>query len=95
MRIRIRFGGASKRRGPSRAARRTASVTAALLTPAAVMALALACWGFAAQMNWTGGFAISTGLFSHWPVWLATAAALQLGSRILYRYSRKGAAPAQ
>ncbi len=93
--IRIRFGGASKRGGPSRAARRAALVAAALLTPAAVMALALACWGFAAQMNWTGAFAITVGLFSHWPVWLVGAIALQIISRILYRYSRKGAAAAQ
>jgi hypothetical protein len=87
--IRIRFGGASKAGGAGRGARRAALVASMLLTPASVMALALGCWGVAAELNWTGSFAISAGLFSHWQVWMATAVLLEIGSRILYRYARK------
>lgn len=61
---------------------------AALLTPAAAMAAALAAWGIAAGMNIAGSFAISRGFFSHWQVWLGGAIALQLCSHRLNRYAR-------
>jgi hypothetical protein len=35
-------------------------------------------------------FAISTGLFSHWQVWLGAAAALQLCAQLLNRYAKRG-----
>jgi hypothetical protein len=60
------------------------------LTPAAVMAAVLAMWRIAADMNWTSRFAISTGFFSHWQVWLAAAVLLQLCSRILNHYGKGG-----
>jgi len=92
--IRIRFG-----KGPTigreRPGNRRAALTlAALMTPAAVMALVLGCWRIAADLNWTSSFAISSGLFSHWQVWLAAAAVLQLIARILNRYARDGNAAA-
>ncbi|MGA2134056.1 MAG: hypothetical protein ABSH50_17320 [Bryobacteraceae bacterium] len=68
--------------------RRVALAFAAILTPAAVMAAALAFWGLAAGPNWTSNFAIRTGLLSHWQVWLAFAALLQTGSYLLNRYGR-------
>jgi hypothetical protein len=63
---------------------------AALLTPAAAMAAVLALWRIAADLNWANSFAIPSGLFSHWQVWLGAAAALQLCSRILNRYGKAG-----
>jgi hypothetical protein len=91
--IRIRFKG--PRVGARRRIdRRAALMMSALLTPAAAMALALACWRVAADLNWTSSFAISSGLFSHWQAWLGTAVLLQLLSRILSRYARDGNAPA-
>ena len=57
-----------------------------LLTPAALIAAALACWRIAADFNWASSFAISSGLFSHWQVWLAGAVLLQLCAHMLYRY---------
>jgi uncharacterized membrane protein len=92
--IRIRFG-----RGPRigvrrRKKRRAALVLSVLLTPVAAMALALALWGVAADLNWTSSFAISSGLFSHWQSWLGAAALLQLAARMLNRYARNGDAPA-
>jgi hypothetical protein len=86
--VRIRFGGAPRRGEGRRGARLAAS---ALLTPAAVMALTLGCWGLAAERNWTGRFAISSGVFSHWEVWLAGAAVLEICARLLHRYARKRA----
>ncbi len=70
--------------------REMASVIAALLTPAAAMALALGCWRLASDLNWTGEFAISRGLFSHWQVWIALAGILQTCASILNRYGRGG-----
>jgi hypothetical protein len=64
-----------------------------LLTPAAVIAGALGSWAFAASLNWTGGFAFSSGLLSHWQVWIGGAALLEFSSRLLYRYSRKNSSP--
>jgi len=81
MRIRIRFT-----RG--RPGRHFALATAVLLTAAAVIAVALALWRIAADLNWASSFAIPSGLFSHWQVWLAGAVLLQLCSRVLTRYGR-------
>ena len=50
----------------------------------------LAFWRIAADLNWTSSFAISSGLFSHWQVWLAAAVALQLCARALNRYGKSG-----
>jgi len=86
--VRIRLG-----KGPKRGARRAqdsrlAQGVAALLTPAALMAAALGVWGIAADFQWTGSFAISSGLFSHWQVWLGGAALLQLCAFVLNRYGK-------
>ena len=86
--VRIRF-----RRGPRPAQRRRkhrqiALLFAALLSPVALMASALGAWRIAADLKWTNRFAIPTGIFSHWQVWLGGAILLQLCSRVLNRYGR-------
>jgi hypothetical protein len=89
--VRIRFG-----KGPTLGSRRaergkrTALAAAALLSPAALVASVLALWRIAADLRFTNSFAIPTGLFSHWQVWLAAAIVLQLCSRMLNRYGRGG-----
>lgn len=50
---------------------------AALMTPASLMAFVLAVWAVAAEMDAASSFAISSGLFSHWQVWMVTALGLQ------------------
>ncbi len=70
--------------------RRVAGPAGALLTPAAVLALALGCWRLAADLNFTGQFVISGGLFSHWQVWIGLAALLQICASRLSRYGRGG-----
>jgi hypothetical protein len=89
--VRIRFG-KGPRLGSRRAERgkRSALVAAALLSPAALVASMLAVWRIAADLEVTNSFAIATGLFSHWQVWLAAAVVLQLCSRVLNRYGRNG-----
>jgi hypothetical protein len=61
-----------------------------MLTPTAAMASALALWRVAADLNWASSFAIPTGPFSHWQFWLGAAVALQICSRLLNRYGRRG-----
>ena len=92
--VRIKFGkGAvvSKVKGKNR---RVAMALAALLDPAAVMALALALWAIAAERKWVGAFAISSGPFSYWETWLAAATALELCAVALNRYGKSGGAAA-
>jgi hypothetical protein len=64
------------------------------LTPAAVLFSALGAWRIAADLHWANRFAIPSGLFSHWQVWLGGAALLQVCSRALNRYGRGGDATA-
>lgn len=85
VRIRFRKGRALGKR-PAKPNRRLALAAAGLLTPAALIASVLAVWRIAADLNVAGSFAIPTGLFSHWQVWLAAAILLQLCSRVLNRY---------
>lgn len=71
-------------------ARQTALIVASLLTPLALMAWTLGMWRIAADMKWTGAFAITHGLFSHWQVWFALAIAVQFGGFLLHRYAGSG-----
>ena len=52
------------------------------------MACVLAFWRLAADLNATGQFPISDGLFSHWQIWLASATVLQFSALLLNRYGK-------
>lgn len=69
--------------------RQLALATSFLLTPGAVVCTVLGCWRMGADLNLTGEFAISTGFFSHWQVWLALGAGLQTASVLLNRYANR------
>jgi hypothetical protein len=86
--VRIRVGKGAKVGVGQRRNQRLAFVAAALLSPAALVGLAVAVWSLTADMNITRRFAISTGFFSHWQSWLAMAVAVQLCARMLNKYSR-------
>jgi hypothetical protein len=90
MKVRIRFGRGSKVARKGRKQHKFALGLAAMLTPAAVLAAVLALWRLAADMNWTGSFAIASGFFSHWQVWLGAAMLLQLCAHLLNRYAKSG-----
>ena len=88
--VRIRFGHGPKVERKRHKNKRVALAFAALLTPASLMASALGMWRIAADLKWAGDFAITTGFFSHWQVWLGAAIALQLCARALNRYGKSG-----
>ena len=88
MLVRIRFV-----KGPRLAHRRgknrhVAAAVAAMLTPAGVISFFLAVWRIAADLSWANSFAIPSGLFSHWQVWLGAAVVLQGCAHLLNRYGR-------
>lgn len=92
--VRIRLGKRPKPAIKRAQNRRVALAISALLTPAALAALVLAIWRIGADLNLTSSFAIASGLFSHWQVWMGAAALLQLCASALNRYGRGDAGPA-
>ena len=87
--VRIRLNYGSVLRKTAAANRQAALIMSSLMTPLALMAGALGCWRIAADLKWTGEFAISRGLFSHWQVWIALAIAVQFGAFLLHRYASR------
>ena len=63
-------------------------ILASLMAPVTVVAYVMAFWRFAADMNWTGEFFVSSGLLSKWQVWLAVAAAMHAASHNVNRPSK-------
>jgi hypothetical protein len=84
--VRIRFRSGPAIRQKPRKNQHLALGLASLLTPAAVMACVLAFWRLTADFNATGQFPITSGLFSHWQVWLGSAALVQFCAITLNRY---------
>jgi hypothetical protein len=75
IRIRIKVGGIRSRIEPQGV---LVSRLRRWLKPASALALVMALWRLAYDLEWTSRFAISDGLFSHWQVWMALALALQV-----------------
>lgn len=88
--VRIRFGRGNKVGKKRHKNRRMALTAAALLTPAAFLMGVVALWRLTADLGFSAGFAISSGIFSHWQVWMAMAVLLQLCARLLNRYAKSG-----
>lgn len=86
--VRIRLSSETRVRQKRRKNQHVALATAALLTPAAVMACVLACWRLGADLNATGQFPIPSGIFSHWQIWLTLAASLQFCATALNKYGK-------
>jgi hypothetical protein len=87
--VRIRFGRGLQVQRRSGKNRKAALALSSLLTPAAVMASALGIWRLAADLKVAGAFGISTGVFSHWQVWIASAIVLQRCAWALNRYGQR------
>jgi hypothetical protein len=83
VRIRLRFGQEAAAGNLSRQSLVVAA--ASLMTPLSLMAWALGIWRLAAGMKWTGEFAITEGIFSHWQVWFAVAILVQFAAFLLSR----------
>ena len=86
--VRIRFGKGLKVGKQRRKNRRVALAIAAMLTPAAFLVGVIGVWRLSADLGFASGFAISSGIFSHWQAWLATAALLEICARLLNRYAK-------
>jgi hypothetical protein len=86
--VRIRFSKGPKVAEKRRKNRRVALATAGLLTPAAFLVGVVGVWRLTADLGFTAGFAISSGIFSHWQVWLASAVLLEVFARLLNRYGK-------
>lgn len=86
--VRIRFG-----RGTT-VARRTARVSRAALVLSTFATLgAISCgtfgiWRLGHDLGWAGDFVFTSGLLSHWQVWLLAAGVLQYGAWQLARFGR-------
>ncbi len=87
VRIQLRTGPPVQRKAGKN--RHLALAGGALLIPAALMAYVLGFWRLASDMGVAGEFGI-TGVFSHWQVWMAVAAALHLIASVLNKYGRGG-----
>jgi len=87
--VRIRFGRGLQVHRKSGKNRRAALALSSLLTPFAVMASALGIWRLAADLKVAGAFGISTGVFSHWQVWIVCAIVLQRCAWALNRYGHR------
>ena len=86
--VRIRLGAGRKLQKRPHANQHIALAFAALITPGAVMTLALALWRLAADLRLTAKFPIADGIFSHWQVWLVAGLALQSCAVLLNRYGK-------
>ena len=59
---------------------------ASLFAPSALLAFTICFWSFAAELGLVGDFYVRAGIFSHWQIWLITAAVLLAGARSLSSY---------
>jgi hypothetical protein len=64
------------------------SILAVLLTPAAVVAVALGFWRLGADPGWTNHFLITTGLFSHCQAWFALAVGAQTTAHFVKHWQK-------
>jgi hypothetical protein len=86
--VRVRF-----RRGPlvsrhSRKNRRLAMLGASALTMVSISCGSLGLWRMGSDLDWAGPFVYSSGLLSHWQVWIGAACLSQYGSFRLAQYAR-------
>ncbi len=76
--VRIRFGIGSRVRRTGTKNQRLALAFASLLVPVVLGAWVLAFWRLGSDLRLVEDFAITAGLFSHWQVWIAIAAGLNV-----------------
>ena len=69
--------------------RQLPNIVIALLTPAALVALAMGLWRVSADLDWAGAFPIAGGFFSHWQVWIALSGALKMLSSALLAWDAR------
>jgi hypothetical protein len=90
MKVRIQLGGGRpvlRVKGKNRGA---ALAFAALLAPAVLSTYVLGIWRLSTDAGFSGDFEIKEGMFSHWQVWIALGAALNILAVMLNRYGHGG-----
>jgi hypothetical protein len=87
---RIRLKGGRRVQKTTGKRQKVALAVAALLVPVCVVAWMLTLWRIGADLGITGGFGISSGILSHWQVWVGIASVLQVAVIALNRYGRSG-----
>jgi hypothetical protein len=90
MTVRIRLSAGPQIKRITGKNRNAALAIAALVTPATLLAFLLAFWRMSADLGFTSAFPITTGLLSHWQVWLGIALCAQFVTTTLNRYGRDG-----
>jgi hypothetical protein len=65
------------------------SAVGGLLTPTALLVGVVGAWRIGDDLDWTSGFFIANGLFSHWQVWIAMALGLQVTAMHLKRLAEE------
>jgi len=86
--VRIRFGRGrliTDRRGKNI---RAARLLVSLLTLVSVSCGIFGLWRLGQDLGFAGDFVFTSGLLSHWQVWVAATAATQYGRWRLSRYSK-------
>jgi hypothetical protein len=69
--------------------RQLPTILVALMTPAAIVGLAMGLWRLSADLDWAGAFPIASGFFSHWQVWIALSIGLKMLSSSLLAWESK------
>jgi hypothetical protein len=88
MKIRIRLKYEHAVRRTVALNRQAAMIVSSLMAPISLMAWALGGWRLLADLKMASEFAIESGLFSHWQVWIAVGIVLQFAAFLLHRFSR-------
>jgi hypothetical protein len=86
--VKIRFGRGpvvTRRKGKNA---RIALLAASFLTLIAICFTALGLWRLGQDVDISGGFVFTDGIFSHWQVWIFAAVATQYGAWRLKVYSK-------
>lgn len=92
--VRIRLGrGAvvSRRAGKNR---RIARATATVLSLVSISLGSFGLWRVGADLGWAGDFVFTTGILSHWQVWIGAAIAVQYLVWQLSQYARRASVQA-
>jgi hypothetical protein len=91
--VRIRFGRGKLVSGRAGNNRRIAQLTATLLTLAAISMGSFGLWRIGGDLGWAGDFVFTTGILSHWQIWIGAAIAGQYAAWQLTSYARRATRP--
>lgn len=92
VRIRLGRGAVVSRRAGKNS--RIARVTATVLSLVSISLGSFGLWRVGADLGWAGDFVFTTGILSHWQVWIGAAIAVQYLVWQLSQYARRASAPA-